>query len=718
MKGRVLKKVLIPLGLILFGGLIPYLLDAIKLESFITLVIGGAIPLILSIGGEFLGTRSRLLENLEDTGLENIWKDADTRNAKWKDIEKIFESAKNSITICALSMNRFHDGTGFVSDITHLLKNSGKQFKLKILLLNPYSDYAAAHTMFRNERNNNMEKEICKTISVIKNQLEDAIARDRRHCIELTLTNYLPRFRTIIVDDESCYISLYTYGSDVKLNPQLLFKAVSNRNNCFKTIHDSVEELFKRRDNITIIKDGKFNIDWKKQLVQSNLKTCLHRCHYESGCKKWKIIKERILGYPEIPASPEKLLQVVPKDYQPGTFLIGERSDSPLFLYEEERKLSLQEWVQESVEDDLKRIQSLLSDSECEDFDAKEISDEVYLTLQFHPTFHKPLTQLVWQQEYSDIFRRIEMLLIKGNTGFEINCYQKIFPKFKELSAQLIKRFAVSPGMGPKEWCLLSVAAGLIGLNEKSIIEGTSGYSNDQIIPFNINESISGESQRIFVELEQIIKRPQKVDFSDRFIKEVQNGSKHIRVAVFPCDYIETIFLMKFYEILLQKNKHLTVEFIPKSRVSGNDATYKDVEHLLNDEELFLQLKRFREKGRFEIHSDGPKIGGLNLERLPESIIELIIDVDLVDIRGARAFEMSQGLRKDTYYGFAVCREISASVTGLDSESRHLVFLRQGPGEKSFDGFRERHLKTSVSPSGKEFMVATSTVLDYVKTKN
>jgi 2-polyprenyl-3-methyl-5-hydroxy-6-metoxy-1,4-benzoquinol methylase len=51
---------------------------------------------------------------------------------------------------------------------------------------------------------------------------------------------------------------------------------------------------------------------------------------------------------------------------------------------------------------------------------------------------------------------------------------------------------------------------------------------------------------------------------------------------------------------------------------------------------------------------------------------------------------MMQGINRDTYFGFMVCREFSEAVTGLFAEDTPLVFLRQPAGEKSFTGFRKR----------------------------
>ena len=72
---------------------------------------------------------------------------------------------------------------------------------------------------------------------------------------------------------------------------------------------------------------------------------------------------------------------------------------------------------------------------------------------------------------------------------------------------------------------------------------------------------------------------------------------------------------------------------------------------------------------------DGPIIGGCNLKKLSRNILDAIQKSQLLDIRGARNYEMLQGLNKDVYFGFIVCREISESLTGLFSSKTFLLFI-------------------------------------------
>ena len=94
---------------------------------------------------------------------------------------------------------------------------------------------------------------------------------------------------------------------------------------------------------------------------------------------------------------------------------------------------------------------------------------------------------------------------------------------------------------------------------------------------------------------------------------------------------------------------------------------------------------------RFRVHKSGPKLGTVNLQKLDLSIMTLIEQADLIEARGARNYEMMQGINKDICFGFMVCRDFSESVTGMKAEDSPLIFLKQSYGKLSFSGFQKRH---------------------------
>jgi SAM-dependent methyltransferase len=95
------------------------------------------------------------------------------------------------------------------------------------------------------------------------------------------------------------------------------------------------------------------------------------------------------------------------------------------------------------------------------------------------------------------------------------------------------------------------------------------------------------------------------------------------------------------------------------------------------------------------VHDNGPKLGTVNLTKLHPSILNLLEDCEFIDARGARNYEMMQGINKNVFFGFMVCREFSEATTGLNAEDTPLIYIKHSSGERSFSGFRKRTKKKS-----------------------
>ncbi len=176
-----------------------------------------------------------------------------------------------------------------------------------------------------------------------------------------------------------------------------------------------------------------------------------------------------------------------------------------------------------------------------------------------------------------------------------------------------------------------------------------------------------------------------RIDATNVFLESLRNSSwRTYRIVLFPDDYLESIFLLKFYSELLKEFPHVEIDCVPRSIRCGNDATWRDIEDFL------IHFSDLAKNPRFRVHRNGPKLGTVNLLKLEHNIMDLLEIADVVDARGARNYEMMQGINRDAYFGFMVCRDFSEAVTGLFADDTPLVFLRQPAGEKSFRGFRNR----------------------------
>ena len=428
-------------------------------------------------------------------------------------------------------------------------------------------------------------------------------------------------------------------------------------------------------------------------------------------CAEWKAFANHLVLEISDDEHDTLLNSLVPRDYTPGTFLIRDRESSPLFLNSADGNLGLRQWVTKVIKEDLGHFISFLSIASRK-FTIDDMIDSILELLFIEKGDTLPLIDRVWNQEYSDIFRRIELYLLTGDIDYQLNIYQHVNDFADEVVQHLIYKFQKEYGATLLDWCKLSVVAGLVGLNEKSSIDATSSFYRACEIPLFINDSIESNIGFIYRKLQDILRIEHRIDSSEIFVDKLLNSKSPIAICIFPDDYIETIFLLKFYDELLLRNDNIHAILIPKSKRCGNDATFDDVMNMLSWK-TFPNLVRLAAEGRFIVRNDGPAIGGLNILKLKSELLLALQSMDILDIRGCRAFEMAQGIKKETYFSFNIIREISESITGIDGESYQMAFFHQFPGEYCFKGFRERHKLNKKAPSGREFMVVPFTVYDY-----
>lgn len=179
------------------------------------------------------------------------------------------------------------------------------------------------------------------------------------------------------------------------------------------------------------------------------------------------------------------------------------------------------------------------------------------------------------------------------------------------------------------------------------------------------------------------------IDCFEQYYSEVICG-ENINIVWFTDDYIETIFEMKFIEEQISINDTLTFTLVPRYDSYSNDASYNDICDMLELDEL-QNLKEYHKIGKFNICRNGMDISTVDFFRMSFELYDIVRRADICVISGARAFEMTQGLKKVVYYtGIAVCKSYTESITGFSRKSGKLIFLRQDVGERSFRGFRDR----------------------------
>lgn len=392
---------------------------------------------------------------------------------------------------------------------------------------------------------------------------------------------------------------------------------------------------------------------------------------------------DTIMETPYERATLEQVYDIVQPDYYPGLFQMSERRGAPEFLLEE-NKQPFEKWLTQRFSMELEQLRR----SELLEGKINKVGIEVLIRyckdiMKFKNKQGDFFVDLIINQEYSDLFRRILMFLIMGSPFFIYHNHLAFNEKGKKLAPQLLK---MTENYDLRERMLQAIASGMIGMDIKEENISTAPISLDSSL------ALEGRSVNEIVEnLDAYIHNKEKIgiDCFDYYYEEVICG-ENLKIAWFTDDYIETIFELKFIEEQLTVNGTLSFTLIPRYASYSNDASYNDIQEMLEIDEL-QRLREYYKAGRFCLCRNGMDISTIDFFRMSSELYNVIKKADICVISGARAFEMTQGLNKVVYYtGIAVCKSYTESITGFSRNSGKLVFLRQDKGERSFEGFRDR----------------------------
>lgn len=392
---------------------------------------------------------------------------------------------------------------------------------------------------------------------------------------------------------------------------------------------------------------------------------------------------EIVMGTPYDRASLEQIYDIVQSDYYPGLFQISERKEAPAFLLEENKE-PFEKWLLQKFSSEIAQLcQSELLASKINNVGIETLTQYCMDILKFKNEKGKLFVDLIVNQEYSDMFRRIIMFLIVGTPFYVYNNHLPFNTSGKKIAPLILNK--------TERYCLRerlfqSIASGMIGMDIKERNISTAPIS------LKSNLTLEGKSVIEITEgLDKYIHSINKIgiDCFEQYYNEVICG-ENLNIAWFTDDYIESIFEMKFIEEQLNFNNTLSFTLIPRYDSYSNDASYKDIFGMLELDEL-QKLREYYKTKKFNICRNGMDISTVDFYRMSAELYNIIREADICVISGARAFEMTQGLKKVVYYtGIAVCKSYTESITGFSRNSGKLVFLRQGVGERSFKGFRAR----------------------------
>lgn len=419
-------------------------------------------------------------------------------------------------------------------------------------------------------------------------------------------------------------------------------------------------------------------------------------------------IIETVMGTPYDRASLKQIFDIVQHDYYPGLFQMNERKKMPAFLLEE-NKISFEKWLLQKFSKEIMQLcQNELLATEINRIGIEKLTQYCMDVLNFKTKQNQLFADLIVNQEYSDIFRRIIMFLIMGTPFYIYNNHLSFNILGKKMVPLILRR---TEDYCLKERLFQSIASGMVGMDIKE--------RNISTAPISLKNSLELEGKGVIEitdELDRYIHNVNKIgiDCFEQYYHEVICG-ENLNIVWFTDDYIQSIFEMKFIEEQLNINKSLSFTIIPRYDSYSNDISYNDIFEILEFDELH-KLKEYYRKGKFNICRNGMDISAVDFYRMSSELYDILKNADICVMSGARAFEMTQGLKKVVYYtGIAVCKSYTESVTGFSRNSGKLVFLRQGIGERSFQDFRARAWR-KIQDNDEIINVAKITAKEYYRT--
>ncbi|MCJ7645790.1 damage-control phosphatase ARMT1 family protein, partial [bacterium] len=390
-------------------------------------------------------------------------------------------------------------------------------------------------------------------------------------------------------------------------------------------------------------------------------------------------------------------------------FSLSEAKDNPAYL-EVSRDFDYREWVKGMVWRILTEIYREKGESLNLEL-VEDVTENVINALEFRLANGKRVNEIVSNQMLRELSGRIIAILLEGDPEFIFYTFRKLKELGRKVSLEIMEK---EKDLDLHAELKRSILAGLIGVEMKSPVTGEAVHVETNAIPLDLGKSVEWTVRTVRERLAEMMKKDLAIDFWREYREEVLERLSPVSLVFFTDDYIETIFELKEIERELEHNEYLTVHLVPRAQYYGNDASYEDIMELMNEKE-FEKLKSFYEQGRFTVCNKGPHMASFYKETISEEVAELLRRSDVIRVKGARAYETMQGIKKPAYFSMAVCRELSEAVTGVDERSGAPIFVHQDPGVPSFADFRYRAERIHIFEDGKVAGLARMTAMDYAK---
>jgi len=422
-------------------------------------------------------------------------------------------------------------------------------------------------------------------------------------------------------------------------------------------------------------------------------------------------IARRVIRPPGEAATPKLVRDLFGENYIPGTFMLSERKERPAFLWDEEDG-EYEGWMRRVTRSHVEAIaRGGFLPSGIDAGSLTKVEDAVLEILEVRLGSGRTLCDSVTNQQVTDIVWRILKTVFLGNPYASCHLLREVNDLGRRCATRILQRHRPDDPISALKW---SVVAGAVGADIKAryTAAGPSPMREGAIIQIP-GAPGEPEFETVGEEIERRATQTFGIDCSDDFLRDVIGKSGEVSLLFFTDDYVETVFDLWAILTLLREKQNLQVTIVPKWGQQANDASFEDVQELLADP-LFEDL-RAMEGVRFHVAPNGPAGSGISAYELSPRILEALRSVDVVLFKGARSFEMLQGVKKTAYFAFNVLHSYTETLTGLDATLGPSVLLRYEAGVPAFQDFRHRAERKATLASGRVVGLARMTALEYVE---
>lgn len=194
-------------------------------------------------------------------------------------LSAVLKRTRRRLVIAGHTLDKF-TGDEEVRDELVSLALQGKH--ITILQLNPNSPYAAAHRPFHGlESGSSSDYQYEQTLTFFHG-LFQLLNQLKRNSIDVSFSSYMPRFRTVVVDD-AVYVYLYMYGGDVAEVPDLRLEPGNSADDFIRRrILYSTFSAIHAPESIPFIRSGQIFLHWQKTHISNWTEwTALERSHHK-----------------------------------------------------------------------------------------------------------------------------------------------------------------------------------------------------------------------------------------------------------------------------------------------------------------------------------------------------------------------------------------------------------------------------------------------------